>query len=407
MPNWRADARRVPRGAREVMPRGRYVVEADPELPCALAPIGAPARGTRCYAEHSRARKACRLLVPRAELRLRPGLHVWGASPAFAGADARRLVCHASNFVGTDVHIDSAAAAPERGAVLVLGPYADAGDPVARLKCVLREDLEVGGFVTRATLNELGNSFLTPDFDKTVPTAPMMRRANADLVAAGLPSIRTLDAMAESEERAASLRRRLAGAGPERLRTYRLLARLFFQLSMYLYKWAGPGRPYPTTNDASQLPVGGAANPVSEALRGKRVIASARGVRLVSRGDHPPADAVNDERRLANMEHALLGSIRAAYDALPAAEATLVHDAFREGTLFDMCDGSGYWTRDESMFDRCFAPGFSIATGNRCVRVSARPLMTGALTVALALYKSPPAWTRFEGRIDYFINADG
>ena len=138
---------------------------------------------------------------------------------------------------------------------------------------------------------------------------------------------------------------------------------------------------------------------MSDSLVGKHVTVTAAGeVRLVAagRGGGNPADAVDDdEGRLGAMEYAHLEAIRRTYDALP--HKTLARDAFRAGTPFERIDGMGWWVEAESLFDMCFGDNFSLSAGNRCVRLASRPMLTGALTVARVLYKSPPAWTRFEG----------
>jgi hypothetical protein len=212
--------------------------------------------------------------------------------------------------------------------------------------------------------------------------------------------------LAEGTRQAGFLRDRLRlvqRTGPDFVKKARLLARLFFYLAMYQFRWAGPGRPYPIREAQTKTPVGTPANPISESLRGRMVVASASGVRLVTRGQHPPADAVNQDNRLGNMEYALLHAIAAVVHTLTPAQTDIVRNAFRAGTSRHMIDGSGYWCAQESLLDVCMG-GYSIGAANRCVRLASKQILAGVHTTLAVLYRTPPAWSRYEGRMDPFLD---
>ena len=431
LPNWKADGRGVPRGGRETVSVGRYAL-GGPVSPwdgrpmtCLAVPDGQAAAGSRCFSEHSRKRKNCNILVDD-ELRFFPlDLHVWKMSPRFGGgANSLPLVCPVSTIDGHAYNVDSRVNALPAGSHLLLGPYPIEGTRRTAVKCIARTMLEHDDFILppdfgngptpqyvwRAA-NQFWMQFWTLENETAVPTPDMVTGAYLRLAERGL--VDRLGHMHAAARLQSALRAegaaRLGALSPPDLKKVRLLARLLFHLGMYLYRWAGPGRPYPITDERSTRPPGAPNNPISDSLVGKMVTSSASGVRVVTRGSHPPADEVNQENRLGNMENACLMAAGEVYESLSAATKQTVRTIFRCGTPMRFCDGSGYVVDSFSMIDICFgdpdAPHRSfIARGNYCVRMGAKRLITGVLTVSNYLYKSPPAWTRFEGDVDPFID---
>jgi hypothetical protein len=431
LPNWKADGRGVPRGGREVVPVGRYALggpvspwDGEP-MTCLAVADGQAATGSRCFSEHSRKRKNCNILVDDA-LRLFPlNFYVWKMSPLFdGGANSLPLVCPVSTISGEAYNVDSRVNDPPAGSHLLLGPYPIEGTRRTAVKCIARRMLEHDNFVFPPDFgngptpqyvwnaaNQFWMQFWTLENETMVPTPDMLMGAYLRLAELGL--VDRLGSM-RAAGRLQSIMRTLGAAAlgalsPSDLKKARLLARLLFHLGMYLYRWAGPGRPYPITEERSTRPPGAPNNPISDSLVGKMVTSSASGVRVVTRGNHPPADEVNSENRLGNMENACLMAAGELYESLSEATKRKVRNYFRCGTPMRFCDGSGYVVDSYSMLDVCFGTPESphrafIARGDYCVRMGAKRLITGVLTVTNYLYKSPPAWTRFEGDIDPFID---
>ena len=111
---------------------------------------------------------------------------MWGISPFFTGRYALPLVCRANNVLGTDEAFDTRRIEPRPprlGSLLVLGPYEWDGAVV--VKCIKVSDLPMQDGAPYTTPETVARAFMTMDSDVAVPTAAMMRRANAALVQAG------------------------------------------------------------------------------------------------------------------------------------------------------------------------------------------------------------------------------
>jgi hypothetical protein len=410
LPNWKADGRGVPRGSREDLDNQPYTVGV-PGVPCLRSPTRV--RGTRCYTEHSRARKHCQLLATNPLHQVPSGLHVWGVSPAYTGPDAVPFVCRATSFFGSNEDVDSRRDATLRiGSVALLGPYAL---PDGRLvvKCTMMDDLlgvpSDGGQASEG----LGNALMSTDMDMHVPTVEQLeetvRQLHAAADAQGQPqllhatSTLLLAAAAREQRERREAQSRVRTMPPVLVAKVRTMARLFLHLGFYLYRWGGPGRPYPLTDDASTLRVGSAANPISEQLQGRLVTYSLTGVRTVTRGDHPEADAVNGEFRLGNMEHAHLQCLRLIFDSCTTQQQDTLADVFRAGLGYRLADGKGFYLGEQSLIDTCFG-GRGIASGRACVRINGKRIIFGILTLIHSLYRTPPAWARFEGALDPYLD---
>ena len=394
-------------------------------MPCVQVGEGVAAeRGvrTRCYGESSRSRKACRILVPEAHLRLPQGLHVYGVSPHYSGDEALPLVCSVRGFF-TFPAVDydtrkGGADAPAPGSVLVLGPYADQNTGRMMLKCFRLEDLlpeedQIPLYARRHLMNAMTSMVAEGgDFsmlDSAAPTPAMLRAANVELRSLNMDNAIFDDVAAEEEEFEAHRR---AAARPPLLAKARLAARLFFYLAMYLYRWAGPGTPYPVVGpDASKITVGSEDKPVSETLVGRGVRHTSAGVRLTTTASDPVAAEINQDGRLGNMENAHLQALHALFDACTDDEKQKLRRAFRACTHFEKIDGSGFYTdgSGQSLFDMCVDTSdraYSVIQGRVCVRMAARSVLYGTLTVIPVLYKSPPAWSRIVDRIYPGISPD-
>lgn len=410
MANWKAVQRGHPIGALETVPQARYLVEADGDVPCRLHREGDAGR-TRCFAENAPRRKTCRLLLPTdaaAAMRFKTGFHVWGLSDGFHGPDAHRVICSAMDpMTGDTDEYDTAVTTPPPGSVLILGPYAT--DDVRRvaIKCVTLSVLrEMNEFVGRLFLpgqnatDYLGQLFVNWNHthDLTVPTPHMLHRAYETLRRVGHQTV-VLDVVAQVQQEYMAEKDRLVAKcqeEPSLMRRVRTTARMFWMYAMYLRRWKGPGTAYPIRAEDTRVRVTRAN--VSSALKNRFVSAHASGLRLSALERNAlPADVVNDEGRLDNMEMQLQEALRLQYDALSDDDRVLVGRAFRCAEPYRMVDGSGHWCSAEGMFDACFGHGHSLATGNRCVRIASLQLLGGVITLALRLYKNPPSWLLHEG----------
>lgn len=429
IPNWKADGRGIQRGQRETVTSGRYALggQVSPfsghPMTCLSVRDGGSPSGSRCFSEHSRARKNCNILVDD-ELRNFPlGFYAWKLHPLFQGGpNSLPLVCPVSTIFGDSYDVDSRTDDPLLGSILLLGPYPLDGTRRTAVKCIPLELLWDPGFVIPPDLrtnipqsvwsacSTFWQQFWTLEGDTVVPTPEMLldvyRRYQENGLSHGLGIMYVAGVLQQALQDAIDDIRNIT---PAELKKVRLLARLLFQLGMYQHRWAGPGRPYPLTNESTVRRVGGASNPISDSLVGKMVVSGLSGVRIVTRGAHPPADAINEENRLGNMEWACLASAGEIYESLSPPTRTKIRRAFRCGTSMRFCDGSGYVVSPYSMMDLCFgSPGQPhvpfVARGDYCVRMASKQLVTGVINVNKHLYKSPPAWARFEGSMDPSID---
>ena len=248
---------------------------ADGALPCVLAPPGTPARLSRCYGEHSKARKTCRILVDDEHRRLPLDLHVWGVDALDPNQGGAPLVCTVDSWVlDSETYDTRTRSQPQPGSVLMLGPY-PVGTTGTAVKCLPTSDV-ADGFDTPTNRTYLGNYFMTTHDDTTVPTGAMLLRASTRLFHIRGMRSPLFESMGLLEEELLQARRALR-ADANLLPKARTLARLVFYLAMYLYRWGGPGTPYPITNEThSQTPVGSDANPISPKLIGRMVTSSAK-----------------------------------------------------------------------------------------------------------------------------------
>jgi hypothetical protein len=391
-------------------------------MTCLSVQDGRSPSGSRCFSEHSRARKNCNILVDD-ELRHFPlGFYAWKLHPLFQGGpNSLPFVCPVSTIFGDSYNVDSRTDSPPPGSHLLLGPYPVEGTRRTAVKCIPLELLQYPGFVIPDTLtvvphslwnmtNTFWQQFWTLEGDTVVPTPEMLldayRKYKDHGISQGLGVMFVAARLQENLQNAADAIRNIT---PAELKKVRLLVRLLFQLGMYQHRWAGPGRPYPLTNESTVRKVGDTSNPVSESLVGKMVVSGLSGVRLVTRGTHPPADAINEEKRLGNMEFACLTSAGEIYESLSVPTRKKVRNACRCGTSLRFCDGSGYVVGQYSMLDLCFGTPDQphapfVARGDYCVRMASKRLVTGVITITKHLYKSPPAWVRFEGSMDPSID---
>lgn len=398
IPNWKADARGVQRGLTELQTASRYRIESDSEMPC----LPGEGKGTRCYTKHSGTRKTCRILLQanEAAMQLPPGLYIWGISSVF---DARVLRCDAFDpimYEHTTVDTSHADTTPVRGDVLSLGPYVNE-EGLVQMKCVHKSVFMSSPLMDVESFGSAWMDSTLTDF--YVPGLDMLRKAYNEYLAAGLtppPSFRTMHDTQGGYYKERAALAKYTSTRPDSLKRVRLLCRLFFHFAMYLRRWAGPGRPYPITEGRSHTKVGRPSNPVSESIRDRMVTANGA-VRLVTRGAHPSADTINEEGRLANMEVAHMQAIRTVFDSMSEHEQKLVRYALRGGTRFSMADGWGYYMDAESLLDVCFGSVYSVAGGDRCVRLASKTILTSILTIVKHIYKTPPTWTRYEGTLDH------
>lgn len=412
LPNWKADARGVPRGRREqVVPR-RYVVSPDPSVPCEEHD-GTGGGRTGCYAEHSKRRKSCRLLGMPASMPVNfsPNLYVYGLTPPFEGPDRIDLACSTFDPIMYEtIQYDSRREPIPDGSVVVLGPYAT-GERGTTLKCIPVDLLQAMSGDADGDVQMLGSRFeveIGPrKYDSRVPNEQMLYDCVQTLEFHGIRMggmiVSAVVTLLRNEQYRKQMELHLSRDESGLLqRKVRLLARLFFHLAMYLRRWAGPGRPYPIAYDRTRDNVGSPTNPVSASLRGKSVVAGSSGVRVVKQTHSLPAadDLSSGTGRLEQMENAHLRAISDVLETLSEEDQAYVRLAFKSGTRYEMVgeDGfsSGYWTTTDSLVDMCLSPVHSVAAGDRCIRMTSADILYGVLTVIPHLYATPPTWTRFE-----------
>lgn len=403
------------KGSTEEVASKRYHVEEDGDMPCRLHRTGDTGRSW-CFSEDSARRKTCRTLLPTqaaASMQYKMGFHVWGHSPGFSGENARHVVCSTMDPVmGEQSDFDTSVAPPPAGSLFVLGPYKTSDERHVAIKCVTLETLEDTGHAPPESdqSNMLGQILINWNHtsDTAVPTPQMIKHAIDVLRRQGLPELVLLNNVYEEQTQRERERRALAGmceADAALMRQVRVIARLFWMYAMYLRRWKGPGKPYPVAESMTHTSV--TSDNMSPDLKNKVVSHGATGIRLSDprpgssrRSNAIPADSINDEGRLDGMETQLQQALRARFDALTERQREAVEAGFRIGHLYRMIDGSGFYTQPETMFDACFGEDFSLAMGNRCVRLTSVGMIGGTLTMAKLLYKTPPTWMLYEGNFE-------
>ena len=338
------------------------------------------------------------------------GFHVWGHSPGFSGADANRVVCSTMDpIMGTQADVDTSVRAPPPGSLFVLGPYKTKDARYVAIKCITHETLQNMGSTPGIQGNgpgNLGQALINWNHtdDTAVPTPEMIKHAIDVLQREGLPPLQVLNiCYTELVQRERERRTlvRMCEEDPSLMRKVRVITRLFWMYAMYLRRWKGPGTPYPVNAADTRTRVTWAN--MSPDLKHKMVAHGATGVRLTAvrpgtrRSNAIPADSINDDGRLDGMETQIQHSLRSRFDALTAREQEAVKAGFRIAHIYRMVDDSGFYVKRETLFDACFGGGYSLAMGNRCVRLTSLGMLGGTLTMGKLLFRTPPTWMLYEG----------
>jgi len=401
VPNWKSDQRNIPRGSFEDVLSRRYVKGEDPETPCRLAREGE--RG-RCYSEGNMKRKNCKILLPEGStLLFPPGLHVWGVSQHLREGVSPEFTCllqDRTNFTD-DRFINSRSNPPPAGSMVVLGPYLTPGGRFA-VKCISTSDLNIVSDQDPAGMMRSIFSTIDGEMDFTIPSL-----RDVTLAVQQFQELGNVPPIIESYSRYmmrihSSMLDASRTGGQAFMKVLRLFARLFFNLGMYLRRWAGPGTPYPISREYTQIMVGSGRNPVSDSLVDMRVSFTLNGIRVLDGGEtsaFPMADTVGEEGRLENMEYAHMQCLIELYHSLGEGEKMAARNLFRRGMTAPVAneDGNFVTSESESLFDVCFLMNFSIANANRCVRISSGEIVQGVLVSLPYLYKTRPTWSRYEG----------
>ena len=386
VPNWLSDQRGVPRGGTEVVRSERYVVGgANSNVPCVKSRTG-DKKGTRCYAESSKKRKYCKFIVEDRKHMFPQGIYLNGVG------EGREIntECKGRLNVFTNETDNYDLSTP--GTTLIMGPFKDERGKIA-VKCMRVEDV----FLFEQ-LEYLMQS-LVHEGDVFVPSLRMLRTFLNSGSARGQLETK-LKRLCQPYEAYEKITRTLPNN--KKLRdASRVMAKYMFMLGMYNLKWAGPDRPYPTTDFKSRKEVGSSSNPISDKLKGKYVSVTPKGLLSVRERGDLKADDVNEDKRLHTMEHALIQAIHVQETLLTEEEKQKLIQFFLSSVrtpCVTMDDHTYFPSTEEgtSLFQtvETHNPRYGV---HSCVRSLGSTLVRGSLMAIDHLYKTRPPWSKLDG----------
>lgn len=428
IPSYKCVARGLPAGAQETVARRRYVTHpGGVHRPC--IPADGASRHTRCYSpkDHSNKRKHCQLLLdPDNPLHdFEPGLYLVGGKRFPL---SQTLVCRFwKKEESRWFDVDTRTRSPKK-ATVVLGPFVHPETKLLTIKCILLNTLLVDD------LQSFGDAFETDDVYEhgvVVPTIHMIKDflqdlrqsastlhipAHIELKQAVKEVVRNLS---RQEEIFNLLQQEMYFSTFNSFHSHvRLLCKCFYEMALYLRRYAGPGSKIPLHELTD---VNSFSNKISHALKGKFVSSTRKGVRLTPHetGRSTRADVVTQpDGSLVHMYEAYAASIIMIFDTLHVREKVLVLNTFRPGTPYRKADGLGFYLTsiDEgvagmSLFHICFGHPerghFSshssvFGTETYDVQIAAIKILRCVQTIIPYVYTQHPTWARTDGEfIDY------
>ena len=369
----------------------RYVVGgANSNVPCARSRTG-DKKGTRCYAESSKKRKYCKFLVEDRKHMFPQGIYLNGIGE---GRNIDTKCKDRLNYITYDMDEYDLT---RPGTILIMGPYKDENGNIA-VKCMnVREVFQY------QTLEYLMQSLVYLR-DVFVPSLRMIRTfLNSNSlrnIGSGPDLEKKLKQLCQPYEAYEKITKTLPNN--KKLRdASRLMAKYMFMLGMYNLKWAGPDRPYPTTDFRSRKEVGSSSNPISDKLKGKYVSVTPKGLLSVRESGDLKADDVNEDKRLHTMEHALLQAIHVQQTLLTEEEKQKLMQFFLppvRAHCVTMDDHTYFPSTEEgtSLFQTVeqHNPRYGVSS---CVRSLGSTLVRGSLMAIDHLYKTRPPWSKLDG----------
>jgi hypothetical protein len=188
----------------------------------------------------------------------------------------------------------------------------------------------------------------------------------------------------------------LCDRDPSVKRRVRAILRAAFEFGMYSRRWCGPGTRYPVDIDATRRKCGTQHKAISPRLVGKFAVAGRGGVRLVARDrGNSPADAVNSEGRMTNMELML----RLAIHTIVEQEGEKIEMLACMDTVGTV-DG-GYWPSDVTLLEllESCEGGLSQERQGGCVRTYSTHIINSCLMLLPMAYVTTPAWAKIDGLV--------
>ena len=418
VPRWKSIQQGVDPGGMETISGKRYVV-TDGGAPCLLSnQVRRRGQRTRCFAEESCTRKTCKLLVPSSEfLPLVPtGMHLSGVG---ALRDVPLTCDYRNDIEHESFSLQNTLADPYH--VTVLGPFRSILNNKLKVMCVA-----TGNFIgAHRDVGNIAKSFSEttqvkqgkrrrPQTVNYAPTLDMLREWYKQLVrcrnhedtsdlSEELAIINVVKPLIDTLARRITTLRELqrrCQRDPGLQKRARSIVRNLFYVGMYSRRWQGPNKPYPITWAGY---VGTNRRPVSEDLIGRHVRIAGDTPRLVQPyRDGLHADALS-EGRLYVMEAR----------HLEAAKNVLCADAFLKSHMLACIesvyaiDGT-YWPGEGTVADLIDLMCLGVTTDtSSCMRRNSAHIVLSALMLCSYVYKTRPAWTRFEGVLHLLDVHDG